>query len=72
MVRLKDVTGMNYSNAEVTKVDNFLNPYMGKEYPDNRAYELLTMGMDTLYAEPLKLAEDAEMLEWVVEMLLTK
>lgn len=72
LVRLKDVTGMNYSNAEVTRVDNFLNPYMGKEYPDNRAYELLTMGMDTLYAEPLKLAEDVEMFEWVVEMLLTK
>lgn len=72
LVRLKDVTGVNYSNAEVTRVDNFLDPYMGKEYPDNRAYELLTMGMDTLYAEPLKLAKDAEMLEWVVEMLLTK
>ncbi len=57
LVRLKDVTNANYSKDEVTRVDNFLDPYMGKEYPDNRAYELLTMGMDTLYAEPMELAK---------------
>ena len=45
---------------------------MGKEYSDGKAYELLTMGMDTLYADPLELAEDEEMFNWIIEMLLTK
>lgn len=72
LVSLKKATGINYGKHEMTKIDRFLNAYMGKEYPGNRAYELLTMGMDTLYADPLALAKDKEMFDWVIEMLLTK
>lgn len=72
LLKLKDVTGNSgYRDSETTRVDNFLEPYMGKDY-GGRNYELLSMGADTLYADPMKLAEDPEMFDWVVEMLLTK
>lgn len=72
LLKLKDVTGNSgYRDSETTKVDNFLDPYMGKDYGGGN-YELLSMGADTLYADPIKLAEDQEMFDWVVEMLLTK
>lgn len=70
--RLRDVTGIGYRADEVTRVDNFLDAYMGKEYPNQRAYELLTMGLDTLYTHPQELAKDPEMFKWVVETILTK
>lgn len=71
LARLRDVTGIKYRKEEVTRVDNFIDPYMGKDY-GGRAYELLSMGVETLYAEPLKLAKDPEMFEWIIKMLLTK
>lgn len=72
LVSLRRVTGISYDKSEVTRVDNFLDAYMGKEYSDGKAYELLTMGMDTLYADPLELTEDEEMFNWIIEMLITK
>ena len=53
----------------MTRVDNFLHPYMGKDY-DGDFYEVLTMGIDTLYTRPTELMKDPEMFEWVVGMLL--
>lgn len=70
--RLRDIfPGTGYKASEVTRVDNFNSPYMGKDY-DGRAYELMSMGLDTLYTRPLELMNDKEMFEWVIEMLLTK
>lgn len=70
-VRLKNVfPNSNYGREEITRVDNFLNAYMGKDY-GGRAYELLSMGLDTLYTRPLDLAKDREMFEWVIHMLLS-
>ncbi|WP_230711328.1 phage head morphogenesis protein [Enterococcus sp. SMC-9] len=70
--RLKDIfPGIGYRASEVTRVDNFNSPYMGKDY-GGRAYELMSMGLDTLYTRPLDLMNDKEMFEWVIEMLLTK
>lgn len=69
-VKLKDiVSGSKYGSDEITKVDHFLNPYMGKEYPNH--YELLSMGVEMLYSEPLELMKDPDMYDWVIEMLLT-
>ena len=65
---LKSVTGGNYKANEKTRVDDFLNPYMGKDYGEN-AYEVLTMGVDTLYTDPVALMEDEDMYEWVLGML---
>lgn len=69
--RLRDIfPGTGYKTSEVTRVDNFNDPYMGKDY-DGRAYELMSMGLDTLYTRPLDLINDKEMFEWVIEMILT-
>lgn len=73
LVKLKDATGnRGYANSEVTRVDNFIEPYMGKEYTGNKAYEVLTMGVETLFAEPMKLAKDKDMFDWVIDLLLNK
>lgn len=70
-VKLKDILPGNYRNDEITRLDDFLSPYMGKDYDEN-AYELLTMGVQMLYTEPEKLRKDKEMLEWVIDMLVNK
>lgn len=69
LVKLKGVANGNYRDDEVTRVDNFLHPYMGKDY-GGIAYEILSMGLDTLYAEPLEMMKDPEMFEWLIETLL--
>ncbi|WP_171034377.1 minor capsid protein [Marinilactibacillus psychrotolerans] len=68
---LKSLLGGVYDKKEITKVDNFINPYMGKDY-DGRVYELMTMGVDTLYTNPVDLMKDEEMFEWVLGMLTVK
>lgn len=67
--KLRDVTGnKGYNVREVTKVDNFLEPYMGRDY-DGRAYELLSMGVEWMYTNPTELAKDKEMFDWVMDIL---
>lgn len=46
--RLNDIFPMStYSNREVTKRDNFISPYIGKEY--SGATEVLSMGLESLF-----------------------
>ena len=73
LVRMKDISpNAGFSAKEVTRVDNFIDPYMGLDYGDDEAYELFSMGMDTLMTEPTKLAEgDPDMFNWLVDILLT-
>lgn len=68
--RLADVAGAGYKSNEVTRVDHFINPYMGKDYK-GKSFELLTMGADTLYTRPQDLMKDEDMLNWVIKMLLS-
>lgn len=70
LVKLRDVSSSTYKKNEVTRVDDFIEPYMGKDYEEG-AYELLSIGIDTLYTEPYKLMKDPEMFEWVVEALIS-
>lgn len=72
LVRLKDAQPRaRYKADEVTKVDKFLNPYMGKDY-GGQAYEVFTMAADTLFTNPTELIlRDKEMLEWVLGVLTT-
>lgn len=66
--QLTKVTGIKHGKHEVTRVDNFVDPYMGKWY-DGNAYELLSMGVQYLYARPQELLKDEEMVEWVLGAL---
>lgn len=68
--RLADVASSGYKSNEVTRVDHFINPYMGKDYK-GQSFELLTMGADTLYTRPQDLMKDEDMLNWVIKMLLS-
>lgn len=50
--KLRDIfPTATYKSSEVTKRDNFINPYIGKEY--SNATEVLSMGLESLY-EPGK------------------
>jgi SPP1 gp7 family putative phage head morphogenesis protein len=46
--RLADITGSNYSNAEIAWHDDYLNPYMGKVYDTHDATEVWTMAVETI------------------------
>ena len=68
LVQLSKVSNLKYSKDELTKVDNFIEPYMGKWY-DGKSYELLSMGVQFMYARPYELLKDEEMAEWVLGAL---
>lgn len=51
--------GRGYDKKEVTRFDNFISPYMGKDYGGS-GYELLSMGMEGAYCETVNLSRDPE------------
>ena len=69
--RMRDITGLNYGAHEVTRVDDFLNPYIGRDYK-GRAYELLSMGVENLYSGRINLDDDAEYRDFVLGVLLSQ
>lgn len=57
-----------YDDREVTYKDDFISPYMGKDY-DGRFFELASMGFQYLFTEPKKLAQDEDMLKFILGLL---
>lgn len=53
-IRLSSISGPGYGSSEVTKPDKFLDAYVGKIY-GQRATEVISMGLEYLYAEPERL-----------------
>jgi len=71
---LKHLTGENYSSDEKTRKDDFMHPYMGKEYLDKNgeilATEIISMGIQYLYADPLAFANgDPDFFDFIIEIL---
>lgn len=66
--RLKDITGVNYKNDEVTRKDNFTHAYIGKDY-GGRAFELVSMGFQQAYTEPKTLAKDTDYQQFIYGLL---
>lgn len=60
--------GRGYDRHEVSRKDDFISPYMGKDYGGS-AYELVSMGFEYAYMEPLQLAKDPEMQQWILGLL---
>lgn len=60
--------GGGYARHETTRKDKFLSPYMGKDY-GGRAYELVSMGFQLAYVNPVKLWEDEDMAQWIYGIL---
>lgn len=74
-VSMNQATGRrDFRASERTKVDRWVEPYMGKVYAPGRsgvvAHEVLSMGMQHLYGDPAKFARtDPEMFTWLVNVL---
>jgi SPP1 gp7 family putative phage head morphogenesis protein len=68
-VQLKQLfPGSSYDSREVTRKDNFMSPYMGKEYP--AATEIISMGLQYLYEKPVEFAAtDPEYYELMINIL---
>lgn len=60
--------GTGYKRDEKTRKDNFIHPYMGKDY-DGYDFELVSMGFQYAYTEPERLAADPDMEEWIYGLL---
>ena len=69
LVNLKDIYPKSkYKDYEITRVDSFINPYMGKSY-NGALYELLTMGIQDAYTLPKILWQDYDMTTWIYGVL---
>lgn len=65
---LRGLTGAHYSFGEVAKPDKFLDAYTGKIY--HNATEILSMGLQHLYEDPLAFAaKDFEHFKFTVSLL---
>lgn len=77
-VKLKSLSpNSKYRSDEITIVDNFSQPYSGKIYADRitgkqRAFELLSVGVEQLVNEPQKLAKDPDYMNFVLGCLACK
>lgn len=60
--------GTGYSKSEKTRKDEFLDTYMGKEYPDN-FYELVSMGFEYAYTNPTILWQDEDFAQFIYGIL---
>lgn len=65
---LKRLTGLNYATNEYTRKDNFIDPYMGKDY-SGKAFELVSMGFEMAYKQPKKLAQDPDYQQFIYGLL---
>ena len=71
---LQRLTGINYRSKEKTRKDDFMHPYMGKEYLDKNkeilATEIISMGIEYLYADPFAFANgDPDFFDFIIEIL---
>lgn len=60
--------GSGYKRNETTRKDNFLHPYMGKDYGED-AYELVSMGFQMGYMDPKALMKDSDMANFIYGLL---
>lgn len=58
------------TDAEYTKKDKFINPYMGKDY-NEAAFEILSMGMESLFFGTNDILKDPDYLNFIVGVLAT-
>lgn len=60
-IKLKKLfPNVDYDNKETTKPDNFISPYIGKEYTD--ASEVLSMGLQAIF-EPTEIIKKIEFID---------
>lgn len=62
--------GPGYEKTEVTRFDNFISPYMGKDYGGD-GYELLSMGLEGIYCGTFNISRDPEYENLILGILTT-
>lgn len=60
--------GRGYRSDERTRKDNFISPYMGKDY-GGQAYELVSMGFQYTLTDYDKMCQDEDMRNWTLGIL---
>lgn len=60
--------GAGYGKKEVSRKDNFISAYMGKDYGGS-GYELLSMGLESLFCDTYNLSRDAEYEDLILGIL---
>lgn len=61
--------GFGFCNKEIVKPDNFITPYIGKEYEE--ASEVLSMGLEALY-EPSQILKKIEVINGKYQIIYAK
>lgn len=63
--------GRGYKRNEVTRFDNFVHPYMGKDYgnTETSGYEIFSMGMESIFKGSHNLARDPEYQDLILGIL---
>lgn len=62
--------GSEYDRDEIGVRDSFIGKYVGKKYPHDRATEVLTMGMEYLWNDPVKfMNDDPDHFEYVLDAI---
>lgn len=60
----------SFRSDEMTRVDHFLHPYMGKSYND-MSFELISMGFEYFYFRPEELKKDPDYAKFILGILAT-
>lgn len=71
--KMSKLTGIkDYDSSEEARPDNFLDPYIGKDYgnKDNSFYEIFSMGVEALYSGSLDLTKDKDFANFIIGILL--
>lgn len=69
LVKLKSIYPRSgYRDNELTRKDNFINAYMGKDY-QNTAYELVSMGFENAFCNPAYLEADPDYAQFIYGIL---
>lgn len=66
--------GVGYDKKETARFDKFINSYMGKDYgnTDTSFYELLSMGLESVYTGSYDLSKDKDFLNFILGILVSK
>lgn len=60
-----------YAKTETTRKDNFVNPYIGKDY-GGQAYEIVSMGFQYAFTDVEKLLQDEDYAKFIFGLLTTR
>ena len=61
--------GPGYKQSETARFDQFLSPYMGKYYGGDKYYEIVSMGLESVYVGSYDIAKDPDYYNFILGVL---